>query len=83
MPRAPRSYEPLEDNPMTDLSPPDPALLEVLTAAEARLVELFPDASGVRAPGACECCVSAEALWHGALMLVHHPRCINRPGDDA
>jgi hypothetical protein len=66
----------------TDLSPPDPALLRVLADAEGRLAQLFPDASGTRAPGPCECCVSAEALWHGSTIVVHHPLCVNRPGVD-
>lgn len=52
----------------------------VLFDAEARLRELFPDAVAVRSPGSCLCCISAEALWHGTSLLVHHPRCIARPG---
>jgi hypothetical protein len=55
----------------------------VLKIAEDRLLELFPDATGVRSPGACGTCISAEAVWHGAAILVHHPRCVARPGAGA
>jgi hypothetical protein len=53
----------------------------VQLTAEARLTELFPDAIAVRSPGSCGTCISAEALWHDASILVHHPRCIARPGE--
>jgi hypothetical protein len=50
----------------------------VLLMAENRLRHLFPDASGVKAPGECGTCISAEAIWHGTALTVHHPRCISR-----
>jgi hypothetical protein len=59
---------------------PPAYLQQVQVAAEARLLELFPDATGVRSPGSCGTCISAEAVWHGCAVLVHHPRCIARPG---
>lgn len=70
---------------MTDPIPEHPVEIAPLRRsvqldAEARLLDLFPDAAAVRSPGSCGTCISAEALWHGASILVHHPRCISRPG---
>lgn len=80
---APHGLDPIPEHP-PEIAPAweiPPAYRQgVQATAEARLTELFPDATGVRSPGQCGTCISAEALWHGTSILVHHPRCIARPG---
>lgn len=75
----PANLDPIPEHPV-EIAVPAEYLQGVQIAAEARLLELFPDATAVRSPGACGTCISAEAMWHGAAVLVHHPRCIARPG---
>lgn len=49
------------------------------SAAQRRLVRLFPEAVAVLA-GGCRECHAAEAIWHGSQLIVHGPTC---PGAEA